>query len=232
MGGFDIPGAYAEYTAVPLAILNQTVFQLPDNVSYEAGALMEPLGVGLYAARRAEPVLNDTIVIFGAGTIGLSVLAAFKTMGIFTLIVSEIAEKRCQAAMTLGANIVIDAGLDDVFLRVLKETDGKGADIAVECVGLRKPFLQAMKVLRIDGKLIQVGVFDKAFEFNPVTITTKNLRIIGCLGGDYLASMDMLRLGKIVTGNFITHEFPLANISEAFETQLQADQSIKVMIQP
>jgi threonine dehydrogenase-like Zn-dependent dehydrogenase len=89
-----------------------------------------------------------------------------------------------------------------------------------------------MKILRIDGKLMQVGVFDTAFEFNPVTITTKNLRVIGCLGGDYAASMQLLGTGEIDANQFISHVFPLSGISEAFETQADTGVSIKVMIKP
>ena len=232
MGGFDFPGAYAQYAPVPLAVLGQTVFTLPPGLSYEAGALMEPLGIGIFAAKRAEPVRGDTVVVFGAGMIGLSAVAAFRSAGVARLIVSEIAPKRCRAALSIGADTVIDPGTEDFMLRLLHETAGKGADIAVECTGLRKPFLQAMKILRIDGKLMQVGVFDTAFEFNPVTITTKNLRVIGCLGGDYAASMQLLGTGEIDTNHFISHVFPLSGIREAFETQADTGVSIKVMVKP
>ncbi len=232
MGGFDFHGAYAEYAPVPLAIVGQTVFQLPDNLSYEAGALMEPLGIGIFAAERAKPEVTDTVVIFGAGMIGLSALAAFKSAGVSMLIVSELAPKRRQAAMALGADTVIDPGSEDVLARIMQETGGEGADIAVECTGLRKPFLQALRSLRIDGKLMQVGVFDTAFEFNPVTITTRNLRVIGCLGGDYPASMLSLGSGRVKTDSFITHSFPLKDINQAFETQANTGESIKVMLKP
>jgi 2-desacetyl-2-hydroxyethyl bacteriochlorophyllide A dehydrogenase len=232
MGGFDFNGAYAEYAAVPLAILDQTVFKLPDNLSYEAGAIMEPLGVGAYSAIRAEAAPDDIVVIFGAGMIGLSTLAVFRAMGVGKIIVSEMSPKRLQAAKAIGADITIDAGTENVLLRIAQETNGRGADIAVECTGLRRPFLQAMGVLRIDGKLMQVGVFDKAFEFNPVTITGKNLRVIGCLGGDYPTALKLLTSGKIKADNFITHEFPLDKITEAFDKQLDSNESIKVIVKP
>ena len=232
MGGFDFHGAYAEYAPVPLAVLDQTVFKIPDNLSYEAGAIMEPLGVGAYSAIRAEATPGDIVVIFGAGMIGLSTLAAFRAMGVGKIIVSEMSPKRLQTAKAIGADIIIDAGAENVPLRISQETNGRGADIAVECTGLRKPFLQAMGVLRIDGKLMQVGVFDKAFEFNPVTITGKNLRVIGCLGGDYAAALKLLTSGKIDASNFITHEFPLEKITEAFNKQLDSNESIKVLIKP
>jgi 2-desacetyl-2-hydroxyethyl bacteriochlorophyllide A dehydrogenase len=232
MGGFDFQGAYAEYAIVPLAILDQTVFRIPDSVSYEAGAIMEPLGVGAYSVIRAEAVPDDVVVIFGAGMIGLSTLAVLRARGVGKIIVSEMSPKRLQAARTLCADVIIDAGTENVPLRISQETEGRGVDIAVECTGLRKPFLQAMGALRIDGKLMQVGVFDKAFEFNPVTITGKNLRVIGCLGGDYAVALELLTSGKIDARNFITHEFPLDKITEAFNKQLDSNESIKVLVKP
>ncbi|MBN1376483.1 MAG: alcohol dehydrogenase catalytic domain-containing protein [Dehalococcoidia bacterium] len=230
MGGFDFHGAYAEYASVPLAILDQTVFKLPDYISYEAGAVMEPLSVGAYSAGRAEPAAKDIVVIFGAGMIGLASLAASRAMGVAQIIVSDMSKKRLQTAREIGADIVIDAGSENVLQRVAQITDGRGADIAVECVGLRRPFLQALNVLRIDGKLMQVGVFDTPFEFNPVTITGKNLRVIGCLGGDYLTAMDLLKSGKVDAGKFITHEFPLKDIDAAFQKQLDSNESVKVLV--
>ena len=232
MGGFDFHGAYAQYAPVPLAVPGQTVFTLPPGLSYQAGALMEPLGIGIFAAKRAEPLRSDTVVVFGAGMIGLSAVAAFRSVGVSRLIVSEISPRRCQAALSIGADAVINPAAEDFMLRLLDETEGRGADIAVECTGLRKPFLQAMKILKIDGKLMQVGVFDTAFEFNPVTITTKNLRVIGCLGGDYSASMQLLGGGKIDVNNFISHVFPLSGIREAFETQADTGVSVKVIVNP
>jgi len=232
MGGFDFHGAYAEYADVPLAILNQTVFKLPDNLSYEEAAIIEPLSVGAYSVGRAEPSAGDMVLILGAGMIGLSSLAAMKARGVSKIIVSEMSKKRLDTAVDMGADFVINSGTENVLQRVAQITEGRGVDIAMECVGLRRPFLQAMGALRIDGKLIQVGVFDAAFEFNPVTITGKNLRIIGCLGGDYLAAMELLKSGKVDAGKFITHEYPLSEITAAFDKQLDSSQSIKVMVKP
>jgi threonine dehydrogenase-like Zn-dependent dehydrogenase len=232
MGGFDFHGAYAEYANVPLAILDQTVFKLPDNLSYEAGAIIEPLSVGAYSVGRAEPSAGDIVIIFGAGMIGLASLAAMKARGVSKIIVSEMSKKRLDSARDIGADIIIDAGSENVLQRVGQITGGRGVDIAMECVGLRRPFLQALGALRIDGKLIQVGIFDTAFEFNPVTITGKNLRIIGCLGGDYLAAMELLKSGKVDAGKFITHEYPLSEITQAFNKQLDSNESIKVIVKP
>jgi threonine dehydrogenase-like Zn-dependent dehydrogenase len=231
-GGIDIPGAYAEYTSVPLAVLNKTVYRLADSTTYEEGALFEPLGVGYLAAARANPSPTDTVAIFGAGIIGLSCVLALKARGVARIIVSEMSELRLRAARDLGADILINAGQEDVAARIAEITGGMGLDIALECTGVRKPFFTALKTLRMDSRLVLVGVFTEAFEFNPVTVTDKWLTITGFVGGDYPASIAAVN-GRIIDFNrLVTHTFPLDKINEAFAVQARADASIKVVVVP
>ncbi len=231
-GGIDIPGAYAEYVSVPLAIPGKTVFKLSDRTSYEEGALIEPFGVGFLGAERANPTRSDVVAIFGAGIIGLACLVAFKLKGVSKIIVSEMSRRRLVAAEKLGADVLIDASVEDTAGRIMEETDGNGLDIAVECTGLRKPFFTCLKTLRIDGLLLQVGVFTEAFSFNPVTLTDKCLTINGFTGGDYAASSSAVNNGIIDFKSLITHSFPLDEINDAFDMQFRTDQAIKVVVKP
>ena len=141
-GGIDIPGAYAEYTSVPLAVLNKTVFRLAGSTTYERDALIEPFGVGYLATVRANPRPADTIAIFGAGIIGLSCIVALKARGVSRIIVSETSRLRLQTAGNLGADILINAAEEDVAARIAEVTGGTGLDMALEYTGVRKPFLQ------------------------------------------------------------------------------------------
>jgi threonine dehydrogenase-like Zn-dependent dehydrogenase len=231
-GGIDIPGAYAEYVSVPLAILNRTVFKLADDTTYEEGALIEPFGVGYLGAFRANPAKTDVIAIFGAGIIGLSCLVAFKARGVSRIMVSEMSKTRLKLAGELGADVLINAAEEDVAGRIIAETGGAGLDIAVECTGIRKPFFTALKTLRIDGLLLQVGVFTQAFEFNPVTLTDKCLKINGYTGGDYLASAAAINAHVIDFKKLVSHTFPLDQINDAFAMQFRADESVKVVVKP
>ncbi len=231
-GGIDIPGAYAEYVSIPLAILDRTVFKLSDNTTYEEGALIEPFGVGFLGAERANPARSDIVAIFGAGIIGLACLVAFKAKGVSKTIVSEMSWKRLAAAEKLGADVLIDASVEDAADRIMEETGGNGLDIAVECTGLRKPFFTCLKTLRINGLLLQVGVFTEAFSFNPVTLTDKCLTINGFTGGDYMAASKAVNTGMIDFKSLITHSFPLDEIDAAFAMQFRTDQAIKVVVKP
>jgi threonine dehydrogenase-like Zn-dependent dehydrogenase len=231
-GGIDIPGAYAEYTSVPLAALDKTVFKLADDITYEEGALFEPFGVGYLAAARANPRQSDVIAIFGAGIIGLSCIVALKARGVSKIIVSETSKLRLQVAGQLGADVLINAAEEDVAALIAEATGGRGLDIALECTGVRKPFFTALKTLHLDGKLVQVGVFTEAFEFNPVTVTDKWLTITGFVGGDYPASAAAVNGHIIDFRKLVTHVFPLDKISEAFAVQAGPEQSIKVVVKP
>jgi threonine dehydrogenase-like Zn-dependent dehydrogenase len=231
-GGIDIPGAYAEYTSVPLAALDKTVFKLADDITYEEGALFEPFGVGYLAAARANPRQSDVIAIFGAGIIGLSCIVALKARGVSKIIVSETSKLRLQVAGQLGADVLINAAEEDVAALIAEATGGRGLDIALECTGVRKPFFTALKTLHLDGKLVQVGVFTEAFEFNPVTVTDKWLTITGFVGGDYPASAAAVNGHIIDFRKLVTHVFPLDKINEAFAVQAGPEQSIKVVVKP
>ena len=231
-GGIDINGAYAEYVSVPLAVVNKTVFKLADDVTYEEGALIEPFGVGYLAAEQVNPRQSDVIAVFGAGIIGLSCIAALKARGVSKIIVSETSGLRLQTAGNLGADILIDATKDDVARRISDATGGIGIDLAFECTGIRKPFFTALKTLHFGGKLVQVGVFKEAFEFNPVTITDKWLTITGFVGGDYPSSAAAINGHIIGFKKLVTHIFCLDRINEAFTVQARPGESIKVVIPP
>jgi threonine dehydrogenase-like Zn-dependent dehydrogenase len=231
-GGIDIHGAYAEYVSVPLAVLDKTVFKLADDVTYEEGALLEPFGVGYLAATRADPRHSDVVAIFGAGIIGLSCVVALKAFGVSKIIVIETSRLRLQTAGGLGADVLVNATEEDVAARIAEATGGVGLDLALECTGVRKPFFTALKTLRLGGKMVQVGVFTEAFEFNPVTLTDKWLTITGFVGGDYFSSAAAVNGHAIDFKKLVTHVFPLEKINEAFSAQSKPEESIKVVVKP
>lgn len=236
-------GAYAEYVGIPMALLNMTVFRLPDELSYEVGATIEPLTLGIHAATRAEPKAEDTVVVLGAGMIGQGTMQAFKAVGVSRVIVSEIGKKRREVAKAMGADVVINAAEEDPVLRVLELTSGVGADIVAECAGAPATFQQALDMvrgggmmqadmLRPGGKIILEGVYEEPIQWEPVNAIVKGVVMIACFGGCFPPTIEFLRTGKINTRPLITHEFPLDKIQEAFVTQQKVEEAIKVLIKP
>jgi len=230
--GYAFPGGFAEYVSIPVAILKTTVFPLPDTISYEEGAAVEPLSIAIHAARRAEPTSKETVVVLGAGMIGQCALQVFKALGAAKVIVSELGRKRLEVAAATGADIIIDAGKYDTRERVLEVTAGDGPDTVVECAGSPITFQEAVDMVRGGGKIMLVGVYSKPISWNPFDLIRKNVRMIGCLGGSFPRAIDLISSGTVNAKALVTHTFPLDRAKEAFETQLKADEAVKVLIKP
>jgi len=241
--GVHMPGAFAEYISVPLALINQTVFPLPDEISYEDGATVEPLSVAANTVKKAEPSAEDTVVILGMGMIGQCALQVFKTIGVAKVIISEVSKKRLQVAEAMGADVVINAAEEDPIQRVREATSGMGADIVVECAGAPVTFQQAIEMVRgglqqafetvrPDSKIMLVGIYEQPIQWLPNSVVRKSIRMIGCYAGSFPPAIELLKTGKVNTRPLVTHEYPLDKAREAFETQLKADESIKVLIKP
>jgi len=254
-------GAYAEYVGIPLVMLNRNVFPLPDDMSYEAGATTEPVSVGVNAAKRAEPKEDDIVVVLGAGMIGQGTWQAFKAMGVSRVIVSEIGKKRLEVTKALGADMVINAAEEDPVARINEITSGEGADIVAECAGSASALRQASEMVRgggywqlmmgtqigspprsrnrapfdmlsDGGKIMMVAVYENMVEWQPTPVMIKGVRMIGCIAGRLGDAMELMSAGKINTQPLITHQFPLDEITEAFEMQARPEEAVKVMIKP
>ena len=141
-------------------------------------------------------------------------------------------KKRLKLAGELGADVLINAAEEDVAARIMQETGNRGLDIAAECTGIRKPFFTAIKTLRVDGLLLQVGVFTQALEFNPVTLTDKCLTINGFTGGDFLASAAAINTHIVDFNKLISHNYPLDKVNDAFTMQFNTEESVKVVLKP
>ena len=254
-------GAYAEYVGIPWAMLNRTVFLLPDDMSYEVGATIEPVSCGVNAAKRAEPKAEDTVVVLGAGMIGQGTWQAFKAMGVSKVIVSEIGKKRLEITRALGPDMVINAAEENPLEKINEITSGEGADIVAECAGSASALQQATMMVRgggywqavmmrrtgaprrpsdrmaIDilsdgGKIMLVATYENMVEWQPTIPVAKGVRMIGCIAGRLGEALDLMRAGKINTKPLVTHEFPLDKITEAFEMQAKPEEAVKVVIKP
>jgi 2-desacetyl-2-hydroxyethyl bacteriochlorophyllide A dehydrogenase len=230
--GYELPGALAEYVLIPRAQLGRTVFRLPEALSYEEGATVEPLSVAVYAVRKAQPQVEGTVVVIGAGMIGLCVTQALKAVGVSKVIVSGRRAKRLKAATEGGADLVINAAKEDPVLAVKEATSGMCVDIVVECAGSLITFQQAIDMVRGGGKIMLVGVYEQPVTWDPGIAINKNVTLVGCLGGNFPRAIGLLATGKVKIRPLITHEFPLDQAKEAFETQLRDQDAVKVLVRP
>ena len=245
--GYGRNGAYAEYVLVPDAVLNNNVFKIPDSLSWEEAAIIEPLWGAYRWVMMANPQPYETAVVTGLGTIGLSVMLVLKQF-VSKVIVSEVSQKRLRLAKELGADVVIDASKEDPLQKVMEITgtgrsfSGKGggcADIVMECSGVPVALQQAIEMTRTGGRIVLVGLFEQEVPINITRIIHKQLNLISSfsrgqqpVGREIMESIKLIASGKVKAKPLISHVFPLDNIMEAFEVQTNPEQSIKVIIKP
>ena len=229
-------GAFAEYVVVPNPMLGQTFFKMPETMSWEEASVVEPMSVGCFAVDQAQIKPGATVVVLRLGVIGQGIAQMARVAGAGKVIVSEPSQKRLEVAKELGADVIINPKTANP-VEIVREITSEGmAHIVFECSGTPDAFLQGLNMLGRYGKMMQVAVFSKPFEIQPDQInllTSKNLTIRGCAGGSgWPKAFELVKSGQVKTQELITHIFDLDSIKDAFKTQANADESIKVVVRP
>lgn len=155
--GFSVSGAYAEYVRVPASIVKQNTYELPNNVSFEEAVLLEPLACVVNGNAEANIKVGDTVVVIGAGPIGLMQVQLAKISGAKNVICTDLREERLKIAAEVGADTLINASKEDQLKRVEEVTNGLGADVVIEAVGLPRTWELAVDMTRKAGTTILFG---------------------------------------------------------------------------
>ena len=234
--GAGLDGAFAEYVRVPNPILGASVFCLPEAMSWEEAATIEPLSIACYDVRRGEIRPNEAVVVMGAGMIGQCIVQVCKAKGPGRVIVSEPNQFRRTAALKLGADCAADPSEVDLVEFVRQSTGGEMAGVVFDCAGSPSVLPQAIAVLKPAGRLMQVATYERSLELTPEMMYRAfqmgNIRWQGCGGQRWGEAVELLGKGQVRTAGLITHRFALDQIREAFETQIAAADAIKVMVEP
>ena len=220
----------AEYFVVPA----YACYRLPDSVSDEAGAMVEPLAVGLHAVREGHVRLGDKVAIVGDGTIGLCALLAARVAGAAEVFVIAKHEGRGNLARKMGASAVVYLNEGDPVRKIRDLTDGLGADVTIECVGYPDTPQLAVNVTRRKGTVVLVGVFEKPGTFDYSSITFTEITMVG--SSIYVhegrTAVSLLEDKRIDPGCLITSKVPLSNaVERGFEELLRnKEKNIKVLL--
>jgi L-iditol 2-dehydrogenase len=208
-------GAMAEFVAVPQHIL----YRLPDGLGFERAALVEALSVAFHAVERTPISLNDSAVVVGAGMIGSLVIQSLRLAGCGDIIAVDLDDTRLELARDMGADVVLDPERDDVVEAVRARTDGRGADLAFEVVGISPSLNMALRCLRKGGSLTMVGNVTPRVEFPMQDAVTRELTIYGTCAsrGEYGACLDMIARGAINVDRLISAVAPMAEGAAWFE---------------
>ena len=230
--GLMVDGAFAEYINVPA----YCCYKLPDGVTYEKGALVEPLAVGMHAIKRSLVKPDHSMVIIGAGMIGLGVLKCALACGISNVIVLEKSKKRKEFAKKFGATLVIDSNTTDPVYEVSKTLGGRGSDNTIECVGCEETIKLAIDVTKKGGNIVIVGVSEASstFNFNELVFTEKNVSGSLSYNKEFKEVIALMEEGSLRTDNMVTRKIKLENIEkEGFEELLHnKDDNIKILVSP
>ncbi len=228
---FKRHGAFAEYVAVPWWIVSK----IPDNMSFTQAALLEPASIGTHAANRAPISTDDTVVVIGAGTIGLFILQAARLRGAARIIVVDINEFRLVLAKKLGADMVINPLKSDLRETIFKETKNRGADVTFEAVGYAQTFRDGVSLTKTGGHLVAVGNLEKTAEFNLQELVARELTFTGSYAssGEFRDCIDLVASGKINVEPLISDVLPLKDGQGAFERLLKAEENLlKIVLEP
>src|SRR6185503_18760124 len=194
--GMSAPGAYAEYVVWP----EDSLPRLPEGLSYEVGALAEPLAVALHGVNMAGIRPGDDVFIAGGGPIGVLVHVLVRMAGAGRILVSDMHPARLATARALGAEIVIDASAQDVVEVVRAATGGSGADISIEAVGAGATARHTIDATRNAGTIVWLGNSDLRIEIGMQTLVTRNLNVRGSYGmtsQEFERALALLAAGRL-----------------------------------
>ncbi|PPQ48938.1 butanediol dehydrogenase [Paenibacillus peoriae] len=222
-------GGFSEYVAAD----EHMVHKIPESVSFEQGALVEPSAVALYAVRQSQLKVGDKAVVFGAGPIGLLVIEALKASGASEIYAVELSEERKAKAEELGA-IVLDPRTYDVVEELHKRTNG-GVDVAYEVTGVPPVLTQAIESTKISGQIMIVSIFEKEAPIKPNNIVMKERNLTGIIGyrDVFPAVISLMEKGYFPADKLVTKRIKLEEVIEqGFEGLLKEKNQVKILVSP
>lgn len=225
-------GAFCEY----IAIRSDMVFPIPDDMTYEQAAMVEPLSVGLHAIHRGNLKSGETVVILGLGPIGLVTAIAAKAAGAKRIIGVDLEPFRLSAALKLGVTDVINAREEDAVATIKQMTGQRGADLAIETAGNDRALHTTLASVKRGGRVVIVGLPPKEeTALNIPHIVDNEIDIYGIFRyrNTYKAGVDILSRPDIDLDAMITDRMPLDQTQRAFEKAIsEKSRTLKIIIDP
>ncbi|OXX84227.1 alcohol dehydrogenase [Paraclostridium benzoelyticum] len=211
-----VDGVFQEYVCHEADLC----FKLPENVSTIEGALIEPLAVGFHAAIQGQAQAGQTAVVMGAGCIGLVTMMALKAMGVSNVYVVDIMEKRLEKALELGATGVINSKETDPVEMIMKLTNGKGCDLAIETAGAEITTIQCINMAKKGTNVVLVG-YSKTGEMTlPMSLVLDKeltFKTVFRYRHIYPMAIEAVANGKVNLKGIVTDEFTLDEVQKAMD---------------
>lgn len=230
-GEYHRNGAFAEYVAVPAHIL----YRIPDKVSFEEAAMVEPIAVAAHAVNRSLPKIGESAVVVGSGMVGLFVIRLLQLAGVNPIVAIDIDEHKLSLARAYGATHVYVSDHPDLQKEVTALTGNRGADLAFEVVGISETVQMGISKLRKGGKLVLVGNLSKDVNLPLQKVVSSEISILGscAINGEYETVLNLLESGKIEVKPMLSAVAPLQEGAEWFKRLYKKEEGLnKVLLVP
>jgi L-iditol 2-dehydrogenase len=236
--GFSFPGGMAEYVTIPaLALRGGHVIKVPPGVKATHAALAEPLSCTVNAAENCQIQAGDTVVVVGAGPMGILNACTAREFGAKIVILAEVNENRLKQAAAFGIDVLVNPGSENLAEIVLKQTDGIGADVVIVAAPAARPQEEALTYVRKRGTLClfaSLPVGKNLLSIDSRAVHYGEVRIVGSSDSAPLhveKAVSLLASGQIPAEKIVTHRMPLAGIHTAFEL-MQSGEALRVVLEP
>lgn len=236
--GFSYPGGMAEWVLIPArALRNGHVVKVPPGVKAEHACLAEPVSCAVNSMANSNLAAADAVVVLGAGPMGLLNVAVARAMGAGKIILAEVNEKRLAMAEGFGADVLVNPSREDLARRVLAETGGLGADVAIVAAPARRPQEQALGLVRRRGTVCLFASLpkgDSELTIDSRTVHYGELRLVGSSDSTpehVTTAVELIASGKVPSDRIVSHVLPLDRVHEAFAL-MEAGEALRVVLKP
>ncbi|HCV00396.1 MAG TPA: hypothetical protein DGL25_04260 [Dehalococcoidia bacterium] len=208
---------------------------VPDGLDDLDAAMVEPLTVALHATRRTDIRLGDTVVVIGAGPIGLLTLQCARESGAGRVYVVEPIADRAALALEFGANRVFNPAREEVSSALTEATGSLGPDVVFECAGIASTIQHAVDYVRRGGTVTLVGLANEPATINPGSWISKEVTVVASVAyshEEFAMAADLIVAGRVQVRPLHTHTASLSNIAQAFSLLNEDRCQIKVLVDP
>jgi L-iditol 2-dehydrogenase len=231
------PGGFAQYLRIKPRSVQRATFTIPDNLSYEEASMMEPAACCLRGLMKCDIQPGDTVMVIGAGAIGLILLQIARILGAGTLIVSDILDARLEKSKKFGADITVNPSKENVAGKVKSIVNGNGVNIVVLAVPKIEALTDAMECARPGGTVCDFAECPgkPSLTIDPNWVYHEEVRLIGSYSStpsEQAVALSMIQTKQLKVKELITGRFSLNQLGQAVQTAVSGKDSLKLMIIP
>ncbi len=227
-GTYKRDGAFADLISVPQHIL----YRIPEKVTFEQAAMVEPVAVALHSINISEIRPGDKCVVVGAGMIGIFIIKLLLSSGASSIVAIDNNPKHLEKAILAGANSTFLSEEENLHGKIRSLSDERGADISFDAVGISESVNIVIDVLRKGGKAILVGNISRKIDFPLQKVVTTELKVLGscAIRGEYETVLTLMETGKLTVDDLISAVAPLSEGAAWFDKLYRKEGDLKKII--